>query len=96
MQSIAGVAYETAPEVYERLSLKNYIRKDNPPVFFMEAEYENLFYSKHTKEVYERHLAWGIASKWKVYEGMEHGFFFDLVRKGQLEALEDICKYIED
>ena len=95
MCSIAGDTYDNAPEIYEFLSPKKYIRKDNPPVFFMEAEYENLFYSKHTKEVYLQHKEMGIDSKWKVYEGVEHGFFFDLDRIAQRQALQDICDFIE-
>lgn len=95
MRSIAGVAYEDQPEVYERLSLKNYIRKDNPSIFFMEAEYEGMFYSKHTKAVYEQLIEFGVDAKWKIYEGMEHGFFFNFDRKGQREGFEDICNFID-
>lgn len=95
MQSIAGAPYEQEPERYQRLSLINYIREDNPQIFFMEAQYENLFYSHHTKAVCDKHNTMGIESKWKVYEGAEHGFFFELERKVQKEAFEDICAYLE-
>jgi hypothetical protein len=37
-----------------------------------------------------------INSQWKVYDRVEHGFFHDLKRKMQLQALEDICLFIED
>ena len=95
MIGIAGDSVENAPEIYERLSPRKYIRKDNPPVFFMEAEYENVFYSKHTKVVYQKHRELGIDSKWKIYEGVEHGFFFNLDRIAQRQALQDICDFIE-
>ena len=96
MQNIAGAPYDQDPERYERLSLKNYLRKDNPPLFFMEAELENLFLSRHTLKAVEQHRAWGIASHWKVYELMEHGFFYELRRKQQFEALEDILRFLDD
>ena len=95
MQDIAGAPYEKEPERYERLSLKNYIRPDNPPILFLEAEYEHLFPSEHTKKLVALHNEWGIKSYWKVYSKAEHGFFFELTRKSQLEALEDICHYID-
>ncbi|MBE6689578.1 MAG: alpha/beta hydrolase [Ruminococcaceae bacterium] len=94
--SIAGVPYETHPEIYERLSLKNHINESNPPLFFMEAEYENMFPSDLTHELYEKHLLWGIPSQWKVYEKMEHGFFYELRRQAQLEAFEDICEFMDN
>lgn len=96
MQNIAGAPYDKDPQRYERLSLKNYIRKDNPPIFFMEAELEHLFLSRHTLKAVKQHRQWGIASHWKVYEFMEHGFFHELRRKQQFEALEDICRFLDD
>lgn len=95
-QGIAGVPYEKDPERYERLSLKNYVRKDNPQTFFMEAEYEHLFDSKFTKIIAETHRKYGINSQWKVYDRVEHGFLHDLVRKMQLQALEDLCLFADD
>ena len=38
----------------------------------------------------------GIKSQWKVYTRMEHGFLYELKRKGQIEAFEDICLFLED
>ena len=95
MQDIAGAPYDREPERYERLSLKNYVRQDNPPIFFMEAELEHLFLSEHTLRVVKRHREMGIRSHWKVYEKVEHGFFYELKRKRQLEAFEDICLYLD-
>lgn len=95
MQRAAGAPYELDPDRYEKLSLKNFIRKTNPPLFFIEAEYEHLFPSKYTLEFVKKHRKWKIMSHWKVYSGMEHGFFYELVRKAQLEAFEDICAFLE-
>jgi hypothetical protein len=96
MQDIAGAPYDKEPERYQRLSLKNYIREDNPPIFFLEAELEHLFLSKYTHEVADRHNKMGLRSKWKEYKRVEHGFFYELKRDAQLEALEDICSFIEN
>lgn len=95
LRSIAGVSYETHPEVYDQLSLNNWVSADNPPIFFMEAELENIFFPEHTLEIVHRHRQLGINSMWKLYRNMEHGFFYELKRKGQLEAFEDIVDFME-
>jgi len=94
-QNIAGIPYEQDPDRYERLSLRNYINESNPPLFFMEAELESMFPSEYTLEFVETHRSMGIQSHWKVYEKMEHGFFYELKRKRQLEAFEDICLFLD-
>ena len=96
MQSIAGAPYEKDPERYERLSLNNYIREDNPQIFFIEAELEHLFPSELTLELAKRQREKGINSQWKVYKRVEHGFLYELKRKAQLEAFEDLCAFLED
>ena len=96
MQEMAGVPYDEDPEPYERLSLKNYVRENNPPVFFIEAELETMFYSEHTLKIAKRHREMGIQTHWKVYHLMEHGFFYELRRKGQKDAFRDICLFLED
>ena len=95
MEGAAGCAYENDPDRYERLSLKNYIREDNPPTFFLEAGWEHLFPSDATHAVYTRHRELGIPSFWKVYERMEHGFLYELKRAAQREAFADICAFLE-
>lgn len=95
MQGIAGAAYDKDPERFERLSLRNYINESNPPLFFMEAEYENLFPSHLTLELAKRQREYGLKTHWKVFKGVEHGFFYELKRPSQLEALEDLCKFVD-
>lgn len=95
MQGIAGAPYDKEPGRYERLSLKNYVRADNPPIFFMEAQREHLFPSEYTLEIARRQRAMGVRSHWKVYKDVEHGFFFELKRRAQIEAFEDVCKFME-
>ena len=95
MQGIAGAPYEEDPERYERLSLKNYINRENPPLFFMEAELENLFPSELTLKIARQHRAMGIKTHWKVFHGVEHGFFHALNRPSQWAALEDFCLFLD-
>lgn len=95
MEGIAGAPYEEDPERYERLSLKNYINETNPPIFFLEAELEHLFPHDETLEFVKKHRDAGIKSYWKCYSRVEHGFFHDLNRKAQLEALDDLCLFMD-
>ena len=95
MQGIAGKPYDQDPERYERLSLKNYVRKNNPQTFFIEAGLEHLFPSEYTRKIAEEHRAMGIESHWKVYPRVEHGFFYELKRQAQLEAFEDFCLFLD-
>lgn len=95
MQDIAGAPYDRDPERYERLSMCNYIGEQNPPTFFIEAELEHLFPWCDTLEICKKHREMGIASQWKVYTRMEHGFFYELQRNGQKETFEDICLFLE-
>lgn len=96
MQQVAGCPYEKDPAPFERLSLKNYVRQDNPQTFFIEAELEHLFPSELTLKIAQEHRKMGIKSQWKVYTRMEHGFLYELKRKGQIEAFEDLCLFLDD
>lgn len=96
MQGIAGAPYDKDPSRYERLSLKNLVRKDNPEVFYVEAEYEHLFDPRLNKEIALQHREMGINSHWKMYDRVEHGFMYELTRKMQKAAFEDICLFLED
>jgi len=55
-----------------------------------------MFPSELTLEIAKKHRAMDIASHWKVYEKMEHGFIFALERKAQKEAFDDMCLFFED
>lgn len=95
LEDIAGAKYEDAPEIFERLSPKSYVRSTNPPTFFIEAEREHLFPSKDTLAVCRAHREMGIRSEWRVYEAMEHGFLFELRRRAQKDAFADVCAFLE-
>ena len=95
VERAVGDKFEKAPEKFRRLSLCNYIKEDNPPIFFMEAGNETLFPGHYNKALLEKHLAWGIPSEMKVYKFAEHGFFYDLSRPIQHEAFEDIFNFVK-
>lgn len=95
MQAIAGKPYAQDPERYERLSLRNYVRQDNPQTFFIEAGLEHLFPSEDTRKIAEAHRGLGIRSHWKVYPRIEHGFLYELKRRMQINAFEDLCKFLD-
>ncbi|MDR0931397.1 MAG: alpha/beta hydrolase [Victivallales bacterium] len=94
MQNIAGVSYQENPGRYEALSLCRYIRKDNPKLFFAEAQNEHMFPPEMTYSLMQKHNAMGIASQWKMYKNVEHGFFYDLSRWQQRLLFEDIIHFI--
>ena len=94
MERAAGGKYEEEPEKFRNISLCKYIRKENPPLFFMEAENEILFHGHYNRKLLEKHLQWGINSQMKIYRYAEHGFFYGLTRPCQLEAFEDICTFV--
>ncbi len=94
MQNIAGVPFAQEPDRYEKLSLRNYIRRDNPPIFFAEAQNEHMFPPEKNREIVQQHREWGIRSEWKVYKNMEHGFFYELTRRQQKELFEDIVSFL--
>lgn len=95
MQAIAGTPYETDTSPYDRLTFTNYVNETNPPIFFVDAAWESLFPSEPTLEITKKHRSMGINSQRKVYEKAEHGFFYELKRKSQLEAFKDICLFMD-
>ncbi|MFA7158277.1 MAG: alpha/beta hydrolase [Kiritimatiellia bacterium] len=95
MQDIAGASYKKDPGRYRRLSLCRYIGKNNPPLFFIEAEYECMFYSDMNRKLLAKHRRLGIPSQMKIYPRMEHGFFYALARKQQKACFRDIIDFID-
>lgn len=94
MQNIVGVPYENNPELYKKVSPINYISKGTCPVFFLEAETEECFPSEYNIQFVEKMKAHGNLAEYKIYTRAEHGFFYDLVRRQQKEAFNDILCFI--
>ena len=95
MRSIAGADYQSNPDVYEKLSLTNHIGRNTPPIFFIEAELEHMFFPEFTLKEAHKLRDFHIPVYWKMYRNMEHGFFYTLNRKEQREALKDIMLFME-
>ncbi len=94
MQGIAGKPYKGNEALYRALSMSAYLRKDNPRVFFLEAENEHMFPTRYNREFVRRHQEMGIPSQLKVYPNMEHGFLYSLERPRQREAFEDLIRFV--
>jgi acetyl esterase/lipase len=95
MQNIVGVSYENSPELYQKVSPINYISKKTCPVFFLEAENEECFPIEYNIRFVEKMKAMGKFAEYKIYTKAEHGFFYDLVRRQQKEAFNDILNFID-
>ena len=94
MQQAAGKPYEEDPDLYRRLSFDQYLHPDLPPLFFIEAEWEHVFWYPQKIELAKRLAAMNCKSIVKVYPNMEHGFLFNFDRVHQREAFEDMLKFM--
>lgn len=91
----AGCRYKSDPARFQALSLRNYLRGDNPPLLFLEAENEHMFPPAMTREVVRVHNRMNIPSQWKICRNAEHGFFYSLDRAVQREAFQDIMRFLD-
>ena len=95
MQSAAGVPYDKNPEVYRKLSLDHHLHPGMPRVFFMEAEWEHMFWPHQKVSLAKKIASLKNDVIVKIYKNMEHGFFFNFDRPHQREAFDDFVKFIE-
>lgn len=96
MRGIVGKPYEEAPERYRNVSPEKYISDKSCPVFFMEAENEHMFPYNLVMEAVEKLKKASVRVDVKTYSNAEHGFFYDLTRRQQKEAFQDILEFIEN
>ena len=96
MQDAAGVPFEKDPEVYRKLSFDQYVRPGMPRIFFMEAEFEHMFWTRMNIEFAKEIAAKQNRVLVKIYQNMEHGFLFNFDRAHQREAFADFIKFIEN
>ena len=94
MQQAAGCSYEANPQRFRKLSLDSYIRKDNPPLFFLEAENEHMFPARMNQKIVDAHRTMNIPSRLKTYPDAEHGFLYAASRPAQIQALHDLIEFI--
>jgi len=95
MQNIIGAPYEKQPDLYRRVSPINYLSADTPPLFLLGAENEEMFPLEYNLDFIEKAGSFGSRVDYKVYTNAEHGFFYDVTRRQQKEALADIIAFIE-
>jgi acetyl esterase/lipase len=95
MQRIVGKNYADYQELYRKLALNSYLNQKSCPVFHLAAANEHMFPIEHAEEFVLNQNKLGIKGKFKVYANMEHGFFYDLTRRQQQEAFQDIINFIE-
>ena len=96
MQLAVGAKYDDAPASFRALSLNHYIRKENPPMLFLEAANEHMFPSEMTLEFVKQHREWGIDSRWHKIDTAEHGFLYAVTRRPQKEALQLMVEFLKD
>lgn len=94
MQAIAGVKYADSPATYEKLSPIAHVDRDACPVFFMEAGNEHMFPVEQVMDFVEKMKTLGRRAEIKTYPRVEHGFFYELTRPQQQEALEDLTAFM--
>jgi len=95
MQRIVGVPYEEDPAAYCRVSPIEHTGDDSCPFLFLEAENEHMFPHSLTQQFRERMRERGRRSERRLYANAEHGFFYDVTRKAQKQAFQDILDFIE-
>ncbi|MDD3952850.1 MAG: alpha/beta hydrolase [Lentisphaeria bacterium] len=94
MQQAAGCTYEANPERFQKLSLNSYIRIDNPPLFFQEAENEHMFPARMNQKIVDTHRKMNLSSRLKIYPDAEHGFLYAASRPVQIQALHDLIEFV--
>ncbi len=95
MRNVVGVPYEKDPEPYRKLSLDRQVRPGNPPVFFLEAELEEMFWPQQKLELARKMSVMGNRALVKIYPKVEHGFLYSLERRQQREAFDDFLRFLE-
>lgn len=96
MQQAVRIPYEQAPEVYTKLSLDHHIHTGMPRTFFMEAEWEHMFWPPQKISLSKKMASLKVPVMVKIYKNMEHGFIYNFDRPHQREAFADLIKFIEN
>jgi acetyl esterase/lipase len=95
MQHAARVPYEGNQETYKKLSLDHHIHPEMPRTFFIEAEYEHMFWPNQKISLAKKIASLKGSATVKIYQNMEHGFLYNFDRPHQREAFADMLKFIE-
>ena len=95
MTDIAGVSYQDNPQVYEQLSPITYVNENSCPIFLMHASDEHMFPIWHAQNFQKKMQEYNRICQIKTYTPAEHGFFYDVTRRVQKEAFNDILDFIK-
>ncbi len=95
-QDISGVSYEDHPEIYKKLAPMEYLSAETPPLLFLNASDEHMFPTRYTLQAAEKLQLLGRECVTITYENAEHGFFYDITRRVQKQAFEDIIDFISN
>ena len=95
MQHAARVTANDHPAVYKKLSLDHHIHARLPRIFFLEAEYEHMFWPHQKVSLAKKIASLKVPVTVKIYKNMEHGFLYNFDRPHQREAFEDMLKFIK-
>lgn len=95
IRRIVGVSYEDDPQRYHIASPIEHVNAAAPPVLLMRAENEDVFPTwqddafMHAMRDHQRDV------KQIVYPNAEHGFFYDVTRRCQQHAFQDLLRFIK-
>jgi len=95
MQKAAGKPFAEDPELYERLSLRNYIRPGNPGIFFLEVQAGYIFPAPYKYALAEKQWSYKIDSWFKIYRHSTHDFIGNLTHYDEMVAVEDMCRFAD-
>jgi len=94
-QRAIGVPYEDHPERYRQASPIEHVDESSPPVYLMLAENEHMFPHRESQRLVKKMQQSGRRAETRLYPSTEHGFFYELSRWQQREALEDLVTFAE-
>ncbi len=95
MQLAVGKDFATDPECYRLVSPEQYTTVDSPPILFMLGECEHMFPNSLTIKLVERIRAQGGRAEYNIYSSAEHGFFYDIHRRAQGDAFQDMLMFLD-
>lgn len=95
MQKAMRARYEEAPERFREASPMHLLNASTPPIFYLHAENEHMYPLRIAEQFAAKAKTFGVSVTTKVYPRTEHGFFYDLDRWQQREALEDILAFVK-
>jgi acetyl esterase/lipase len=95
MQLAMGVRYEDDPERYRRVAPIQYVSKTSCPFLILFPENEYMFPLRHQIQFQKKMQSLNRRCEIRTYTDAEHGFFYNVIRRQQKEALADVLAFID-